>query len=444
MKSKITPLIEKEIKDLLRDPRIYIGLIIPIFILPLMGFIFSLSTESTIQIIKEGIPIALLDYDKTDWSLDLINFLSNSGFNITYVDFDRNSEINILLKDLEKSNIQALIIIPKNFGENITKFSKSNIETYYFIKSGGISETSILSMINSILKKYSDVLSLRLISYITSDRKPENLKDPLKIDSLSVVGGKVLSISPEVLVGQIMMQSMIIPITLLILTISVAQTAATATAIENEERTLETLLTFPVSRYGILLAKLMGSAIIAIIGAILYLAGYYVYLERMLTIFGETGIEGGTILSLSLPLPSIEAYIVLGINVLLAIFFTTSLGVVIGALSSDVRISNSFLGVLIIPVMIPAFLIIYGGEIRTLPLIAQIIIYALPTSYPLISTRKIFLGSIPIEAIYGIPYSTILTLIVIYLTGKILSPEKLLTLQYKIKVRRVRKKELIV
>ncbi|MEM2264732.1 MAG: ABC transporter permease [Nitrososphaerota archaeon] len=444
MKSKITPLIEKEIKDLLRDPRIYIGLIIPIFILPLMGFIFSLSTESTIQIIKEGIPIALLDYDKTDWSLDLINFLSNSGFNITYVDFDRNSEINILLKDLEKSNIQALIIIPKNFGENITKFSKSNIETYYFIKSGGISETSILSMINSILKKYSDVLSLRLISYITSDRKPENLKDPLKIDSLSVVGGKVLSISPEVLVGQIMMQSMIIPITLLILTISVAQTAATATAIENEERTLETLLTFPVSRYGILLAKLMGSAIIAIIGAILYLAGYYVYLERMLTIFGETGIEGGTILSLSLPLPSIEAYIVLGINVLLAIFFTTSLGVVIGALSSDVRISNSFLGVLIIPVMIPAFLIIYGGEVRTLPLIAQIIIYALPTSYPLISTRKIFLGSIPIEAIYGIPYSTILTLIVIYLTGKILSPEKLLTLQYKIKVRRVRKKELIV
>ncbi|MEM2208942.1 MAG: ABC transporter permease [Nitrososphaerota archaeon] len=444
MKSKITPLIEKEIKDLLRDPRIYIGLIIPIFILPLMGFIFSLSTESTIQIIKEGIPIALLDYDKTDWSLDLINFLSNSGFNITYVDFDRYSEINILLKDLEKSNIQALIIIPKNFGENITKFSKSNIETYYFIKSGGISETSILSMINSILKKYSDVLSLRLISYITSDRKPENLKDPLKIDSLSVVGGKVLSISPEVLVGQIMMQSMIIPITLLILTISVAQTAATATAIENEERTLETLLTFPVSRYGILLAKLMGSAIIAIIGAILYLAGYYVYLERMLTIFGETGIEGGTILSLSLPLPSIEAYIVLGINVLLAIFFTTSLGVVIGALSSDVRISNSFLGVLIIPVMIPAFLIIYGGEVRTLPLIAQIIIYALPTSYPLISTRKIFLGSIPIEAIYGIPYSTILTLIVIYLTGKILSPEKLLTLQYKIKVRRVRKKELIV
>lgn len=444
MKSKITPLIEKEIKDLLRDPRIYIGLIIPIFILPLMGFIFSLSTESTIQIIKEGIPIALLDYDKTDWSLDLINFLSNSGFNITYVDFDRYSEINILLKDLEKSNIQALIIIPKNFGENITKFSKSNIETYYFIKSGGISETSILSMINSILRKYSDVLSLRLISYITSDRKPENLKDPLKIDSLSVVGGKVLSISPEVLVGQIMMQSMIIPITLLILTISVAQTAATATAIENEERTLETLLTFPVSRYGILLAKLMGSAIIAIIGAILYLAGYYVYLERMLTIFGETGIEGGTILSLSLPLPSIEAYIVLGINVLLAIFFTTSLGVVIGALSSDVRISNSFLGVLIIPVMIPAFLIIYGGEVRTLPLIAQIIIYALPTSYPLISTRKIFLGSIPIEAIYGIPYSTILTLIVIYLTGKILSPEKLLTLQYKIKVRRVRKKELIV
>jgi ABC-2 type transport system permease protein len=440
LKSKLIPLIEKEIKDLLRDPRIYIGLIIPIFILPLMGYIFSISTTQTIQLMKEGIPIALINYDETNWSLDFINFLSNSGFNITYIDFNKYDKMEFLLKDIEKSNIQALIIIPKGYGENITKFNKANIETYYFIRSSGISETSILSMINSILKKYSDVLSLRLISDIASDKKPENLKEPIKIDSLSIVGGKVLNIPPETLIGQIMMQTMIIPLTLFILTIVVAQTAATATAVENEERTLETLLTFPVNRYEILLAKLIGSALIAIIGAVLYLIGYYVYLEKMLTIIEEPIMEGGIALLSFLPPPSIEAYIILGINVLLAIFFTTSLGVVIGALSSDVRISNSLLGIIIIPVMIPAFLIMYGGEIGNLPLIIQIIVYALPTSYPLISTKKIFLGSIPIESIYGIPYSIILTLIVIYLTGKILSPEKLLTLQYKLKVWRIKRK----
>ncbi len=440
MKSKLAPLIEKEIKDLLRDPRIYIGLIIPIFILPLMGSIFSISTTQTIQLMKEGIPIALINYDGTNWSLDFINFLSNSGFNITYIDFNKYDKIEFLLKDIEKSNIQALIIIPKGYGENITKFNKANIETYYFIRSSGISETSILSMINSILEKYSDVLSLRLISDIASDKKPENLKDPIKIDSLSIVGGRVLNVPPETLIGQIMMQTMIIPLTLFILTIVVAQTAATATAVENEERTLETLLTFPVSRYEILLAKLMGSAVIAIIGAVLYLIGYYIYLEKMLTIIEEPIMEEGIALLAFLPPPSIEAYIILGINVLLAIFFTTSLGVVIGALSSDVRISNSLLGIIIIPIMIPAFLIMYGGEIGNLPLIIQIIVYALPTSYPLISTKKIFLGSIPIESIYGIPYSIILTLIVIYLTGKILSPEKLLTLQYKVKVWRIKRK----
>jgi len=440
LKSKLAPLIEKEIKDLLRDPRIYIGLIIPIFILPLMGSIFSISTTQTIQLMKEGIPIALINYDGTNWSLDFINFLSNSGFNITYIDFNKYDKIEFLLKDIEKSNIQALIIIPKGYGENITKFNKANIETYYFIRSSGISETSILSMINSILEKYSDVLSLRLISDIASDKKPENLKDPIKIDSLSIVGGRVLNVPPETLIGQIMMQTMIIPLTLFILTIVVAQTAATATAVENEERTLETLLTFPVSRYEILLAKLMGSAVIAIIGAVLYLIGYYIYLEKMLTIIEEPIMEEGIALLAFLPPPSIEAYIILGINVLLAIFFTTSLGVVIGALSSDVRISNSLLGIIIIPIMIPAFLIMYGGEIGNLPLIIQIIVYALPTSYPLISTKKIFLGSIPIESIYGIPYSIILTLIVIYLTGKILSPEKLLTLQYKVKVWRIKRK----
>ena len=93
MKSKLAPLIEKEIKDLLRDPRIYIGLIIPIFILPLMGFIFSISAEQTIQVMKEGIPIALINYDETNWSLDLIDFLSNSGFNITYIDFNEYNKM---------------------------------------------------------------------------------------------------------------------------------------------------------------------------------------------------------------------------------------------------------------------------------------------------------------------------------------------------------------
>ncbi len=444
MKSKLVPLLEKEIKDLLRDPRIYIGLIIPILILPLMGFIISLSTEPAMQIMREGIPIVLIDYDKTDWSNDFKKFLSNSGFDITHVQSNEYSEISIsnIIKNYKESKIQALIVIPKGFGENITNFDKANVKVYYIIKSAGMGETTILSIIESTIRKYSETLSLKLISYASSDKKPENLKDPITIDNLSIIGEAIFKTHPQAIIGQLTMQSIIIPITLFVVIITVAQIAATATAIENEEKTLETLLTFPINRYEILLAKLVGSTIVAIIGSFLYIFGYYMYLEKMLATFEESAIT--EMFSLTLVSPPIEAYIILGINILLAILFSTSLGVVIGALSSDVRISNSFLGILIIPIMIPTFLIMYGGDIGALPLIAQIIVYALPTSYPLILTKKMFLGSIPMEAIYGIPYSAMLTFIIIYLTGEFLNPEKLLTLQYKIKIGRLKKKKTII
>ena len=97
--------------------------------------------------------------------------------------------------------------------------------------------------------------------------------------------------------------------------------------------------------------------------------------------------------------------------------------------------STSLLGVVIIPVLIPSLLIMYG-DIKNLPLFLQLLIYALPTSYPMIMSKEMVISTVPPEVIYGIPYSAALTLILIYITSKLLAPEKLLTLQYRLKLRR--------
>ena len=57
----------------------------------------------------------------------------------------------------------------------------------------------------------------------------------------------------------------------------------------------------------------------------------------------------------------------------------------------------------------------------------------------MIMAKEIILTPMPMQVIYGIPYSAALTLIVLYAASKILTPEKLLTLQYKIKLRRIKK-----
>ena len=127
------------------------------------------------------------------------------------------------------------------------------------------------------------------------------------------------------------------------------------------------------------------------------------------------------------------------ISLILSIFFITSLGVIIGALSSDVRMSTSLLGVVIIPVLIPSLLIMYG-DMKNLPLFLQLLIYALPTSYPMIMSKEMIISTMPPEVLYGIPYSAILTLMVVYVTSKLLAPEKLLVLQYKLKLGRRKEK----
>jgi ABC-2 type transport system permease protein len=147
-------------------------------------------------------------------------------------------------------------------------------------------------------------------------------------------------------------------------------------------------------------------------------------------------VMGGLFQAIQPPPP--ESYILLAVSLTLAILFVTSLGIAIGALSSDVRMSNSLLGVITVPVMIPSFLVMYG-ELRTLPLALQLLIYALPTSYPMVLAKEMATSTVPIETIYGIPYSAALTFMVLYATSELLAPEKLLTLQYKLSLKRGRK-----
>ncbi|RJS80716.1 hypothetical protein CW709_06335 [Candidatus Bathyarchaeota archaeon] len=80
------------------------------------------------------------------------------------------------------------------------------------------------------------------------------------------------------------------------------------------------------------------------------------------------------------------------------------------------------------------------GDVRSLPLALQALVYALPVSYPMIIAKNMILSELPVEAVYGIPYSAGVTLLLLLLTSRLLVPEKLLLLQHKILTRRMRRK----
>lgn len=429
--TKLRPLVEKEVKDLLRDPRVYIGLVVPIIMLPLISFIMSISMSSSIELAVRDLRVALIDLDDTEASRTFTSILTSFGLKL------ENIGVEALDTAIDKSRslgCKSLLVISKNFGEDIASFKRARVELYSIIESVGIGSMGAYSTIHAILDASSKTLSDILISKLDPSVEAEVLREPLNIVSNTVVKDTIIKNPPEAMIGSLLMgYSVLIPMILFILATTLTQLAATATAVENEEKTLETLLTFPVTRYDILMAKLLGSSIVAILGAILFTGGFLLYFQGMFTLPGMEGAVGSFFQALQPPLP--ESYILLAVSLTLAILFVTSLGIAIGALSSDVRMSNSLLGVVIVPVMIPFFLIMYG-DIRTLPPTLQLLAYALPTSYPMILAREMAISTVPVETIYGIPYSAALTFVVLYATSKLLAPEKLLTLQYKLRLRR--------
>ena len=429
--SGLKPLVEKEVKDLLRDPRIYIGLIIPIIMLPLMGLVISAATSGGGASAAGGLKIAIIDYDKTNTSRLFVSLLENMELKILEVN---NESLVGSLEETKASGAQTLLVIPQGFEENILSLRKAGIKVYSIMESVGIGSMMAQSAVDRVLDVSSEILSSMLISKLAPGVKPEVVRAPLNVTRYTVVKDRIVEVSPKVVFGQLMIgYGIMVPLILLVLSITVTQMAATATAIENEEKTLETLLTFPVSRYKILMAKLLGSSIIAVLGGVIFTGAFLLYFQGFLGSLG-LGIGAENLMG-ALPPPPLEAYLLLATSLILSIFFITSLGIIIGALSSDVRMSASLLGIVIVPVLIPSFFIMYGDP-RILPLSLRLLIYILPTSYPMIMSKEMVISTVPPEVIYGIPYSAALTLILIYVTSKLLAPEKLLTLQYRLKLRR--------
>lgn len=425
---KLMPLVEKEVKDLLRDPRIYVGLIIPILILPLMSFAMSTAMGSATETAAQNLKITFIDYDATENSNGFLSLLTHMGLNTSSVSVDT---LDKALEETKNLGFKALLIIPKGFEKDLLSHGRAKVEVYTIIESIGVGSIGAYSAIDATLETSSEMLSNILISKLAPTIDPETLRDPLNITRYSTIKDRIIQIPPQALIGQLMMgYSIMIPMVLLILAITVTQISSTATAIENEEKTLETLLTFPVTRYDILMAKLLGSFVVAVLGGILFTVGFLVYFGGMSNLINPSIAAGSTLQALPLPTP--EAYIVLVLSLILSILFITSLGIVIGALSNDVRMSNSLLGIVIIPVLIPSLLIMYG-DVKSLPLVLQLLVYSMPTSYPMIVAKEMITSTIPVEVFYGIPYSAALTMIVLYATSKLLAPEKLLTLQHRLR-----------
>ncbi len=415
----------KELKELLRDPKILIGMIVvPLVMFPILGFVIRGSMESTQQRLQ-SLQVGVVDFDHGISAKNLTDFL-DSFSTITLVNITASNVTEAVEVLQTETNATDLIVIPSGFTENMSRGDPekypATVEVYtVFSGTGGIAETATSSVVSGYLEFFKRRLA----------------PDPFQTVSKSIIKGKPTDIPPTVLFNIIYSQVFALPITISILLVFSMQIAATSVASEKEEKTLETLLSLPISRFTILSGKLVGSIIVAAVGAIAIMVGFNYYMGSFMVLSESIG---GSVNLADIGLaPTLLGYAILGASVFMSLLSALALAIIVSAFSEDVRGAQSIVGYLYVIIMLPMFIIMFT-DFNSLPPAVKIALLAIPYTHPMLAAQATITGNYTI-AIFGVIYVALFTIALLYIAAKLFATEKILTAKLKFKGLRLRKKK---
>ncbi|MBC7112892.1 MAG: ABC transporter permease [Candidatus Methanomethyliales bacterium] len=421
-------LIIKEVKDLLRDPKILIGMILfPALILPLMGAAINISTGSLIEKSSGPLTVYVLDEDRGEIAKRIIESLRDQGVLVRLVDGPYEEAI----RDIGSGGI--LVILPEGLSQRIESGNRGEVLVYYGFKDFSILESLNAQRMTGLLNEIESRLVRDLISENIPGTDPDSVINPLSVDEKSVIKGVAQPISPYVLTNIVRMQGLMGPLVIMIVLILAMQVAATSIAIEKEAKTLETLLTIPVSRLNILFGKLVGSVTIALLATVANVFAFTYYIGAI-TSQATSSIGNLDLASIGL-IPPPEGYFLLGLTLFGALVSALALALTLGTLSQDVRGAQSIIGVVIVPIFLPTIFLMMG-DMQTLPLSIQAVLYAIPFTYPVLASQSLITGNYgPILA--GLVYMAFFTLFTLYVAAKVFTTEKVMTGRISLKRRKL-------
>lgn len=414
--SKFTTILIKEMKDLLRDPKIVVGMIVvPLVMFPAMGAMFKTGIEST----EKEAQIAVIDLDNQAFSQAFIAALENSPGVSLYDLGVNNAEEGI--QKAEAAEVKVLIVIPEGFTADIQNVSGTEIEVYTIMEGLGIGEVISTAQVDEIIKGINRSLSEKVIQEQIPAANPDKVLDPITAKSVTIVQGNRVNVSPTIIAGMISSQSFIVPVVLMVMIIFVAQMAATSMATEKENKTLETLLTLPVSRISILAGKMGGTAVVSLIAAVAYIIGFSYYMSAFQFDSQEIPISMEDI-GLSI---TPTGFLLLGISIFMAVLAALSLAMILAVFTQDVRSAQSLVSFTIMPLVFPAMILVFA-DINSLPTALRYVLLVLPFSHPTIAANAVVLKDY-VMVVGGIAYLALFTLVVLYIAARMFSTERVIT-----------------
>jgi len=417
---KFSNLLIKEIRELINKQLIF-SLLFTFILFYFIGQVARTEAKKA----EAARRVAVLDLDRSAVSRGLLDNLRLIRFQVEELETQDKEEA--IIRAQEKK-LPFLLIIPPGLGEGVEKLETEEIETYSFLRSFSMSEARYSDVFRVILEAANNYLSNEVLKKKLPEVPPENLKKPLKSRDFVIVRNQRAEASASAIAGFVYAQSIFVPIILAMILIYSSQMVISAIALEKQNKTLETLLTVPISRSSIVAAKMLAAGIVGLLSALIYLAGFRWYMKGLT---GDITAAGGVttiIKQLGLSMTT-GGSIILVISLFLAILCALALATILGVMAEDYRSAQSLIMPLVFMVMIPYILSIFT-DLKTLSLPAKIFIYAIPFSHPFMTAQNILLHNYR-SIVFGIIYMLLVFIVLVFTAARIFSTDRVLTMKLR-------------
>ena len=413
--SALGNIIRKELKELL-TPATFLPIIFVALLFSLMGSGFQGVTES----INEPPIIGIINEDN--------GLLSNVATGVLYnnskVVFNSSTlqEKQTGLDFVKQENGVALIVFNHNFTDQILSGKQATLEIYWIMKGVGLFDTISSSIVESLITTIKTNISKELIltSAPTNTTNATVVLDPtIRFETTYLKGKEFEGISPSVLSQIFSTQSLFIPIIMMMIIIMAGGIVITSMALEKESKTFETLLTMPVKRTSIVTGKIVASAIIGLILAVIYMIGMNYYFQGM-QISG-----GGDILTRYNLVLNSQGFIIVGVSLFIALIAGLSLCMLLGTFAKNYKSAQTLTFPITMLALIPMFITMFA-DFDTLPLAIKVLIFVIPFSHPMMASRALIFGNYTL-VIGGIIYVAIFAIVTIAIVVWLFKTDRILT-----------------
>ncbi|MEM1699235.1 MAG: ABC transporter permease [Sulfolobales archaeon] len=340
----LAKLVKKEVMAVLKSPAFIMGLVFMAIYFVALGRMVGVTTE---QVVREAVeaPVGVIVEDE-DYFTARVVYTVNASLK------GRLIAVRTIEEGVRKFSV--VISIPRGFGAsllgpNATAF----VNGYVAIDRASVFQQARAGVVTAVARALGETAKL-----LVAIERGVNISELNKVVVARVetrVGGRVVNLEAlSSLFGSTMMFAVFIGI----LAMMTLMYSAQAVASEKEEKAFEMLLTLPVSRSTIALAKIAGAVVISVFMVVIYFAGFSYMMSAMPQVDQTTGATTFTwsLWDLVTYLGSSGVFLLV-VSLGLMLLFSGALGLLIGVLSSDTRVAGALAG--------PIGAVLYVGLIAT-------------------------------------------------------------------------------